>query len=77
MRGKRQSECRQGQDHYNEIVVDGGYWLDHMPDAVEAIVANEQVRDAFLRRYPEFKPHRSRDFPLVRLDLRNREAPFS
>ena len=77
LRGKRQSEFGQGQDHYNEIVVDGGYWLDHMPDAVEAIVANEQVRDAFLRRYPEFKPHRSRDFPLVRLDLRNREAPFS
>lgn len=36
---------------YNEFVLPSAWWSAHMPDMVEAIFGDQQVHEAFLRRY--------------------------
>jgi hypothetical protein len=62
---------------YNEIVVSGSVWAQHLPASVEAIVGDERARAAFLREYAHaVQPVRPGDFPAVRLDLTDFETPF-
>ena len=61
---------------YNEIVVDGQHWNDHLPDAIEAFFGGSKAREnrrAFAKHFGLAED----DVPLLRFDQQNWEAPFS
>lgn len=69
---------------YNEIIVDGEHWTSHLPDAVEAFFTTEDLG----RKEPEMAREAHRQFlrtfnlnaddvPLLWLDRRNWETPFT
>lgn len=58
---------------YNEIIIDAPHWRAHLPDAVEAIVGDRAIYDAFIANY-NLAPER---VPFVTLDRTNWDAPFS
>jgi len=57
---------------YNEVILDGGFWRTHMPEAVEAILGDAGLHRAFVRQYG-LSPDR---VPLLQLDLQNWHRPF-
>ena len=57
---------------YNEVVVDGDYWREHLPEAVEAVVGDARMHAAFLRRYGLTADR----VPLVTLDVDDWRSPF-
>ena len=65
---------------YNELIFDPGNWQRALPRAIEAFfyVAGtppsraKSARDDFLRAFPE-----EASTPLLKLDVKNRAAPFS
>ena len=56
---------------YNEFIVDGLHWRSHLPDVVDAILGDDLVHQKFLNRYNVS----AAEFPLVRLDVSDWEAP--
>ena len=63
--------------YYNEVVVDGLHWTEHLPDTIEAFfgtgdLARTQHR-AFLREYGLS----AQQVPLLAFDLSNWDEPFS
>jgi hypothetical protein len=64
---------------YNEVVVSTSIWVAHLPATIAAISFNSgeakarEVHRAFLQHFGRT----AAQTPLVRLDLRNLQAPFS
>ena len=56
-----------------ELVLAARDWAQNLPSSVEAVVGDEAAHRAFLATYPSV---RARDFPLLRLDVRDYETPF-
>ena len=58
---------------YNEIVIDAPWWRSHLPGIIEGIYGSQELHRAFVSRYAlDVKT-----FPLLQLDVRNWERPFS
>jgi hypothetical protein len=65
---------------YNEFVVDGFYWNQHLPHSIEAIVIGEDgkakasaLHQKFLAAYPQLT---AKDVPLVSFHPNNEDEPF-
>ncbi len=62
---------------YNEILVDGSHWTEHLPDTVEAFFGNgnlaREQHGQFLREYGLT----ASQVPLLHLNEHNWKAPFS
>ncbi|KAL1498856.1 hypothetical protein AB1Y20_013381 [Prymnesium parvum] len=62
---------------YNEIILDGAHWNDHLPGTIEAFFGGEKARrqrETFLQAFPQLSPS---EVPLLRFDRNNWEEPFS
>ena len=49
-----------GESPYNEVVVDGRWWDQHLPDVIEAVFGNDEVNRKFLAAFglsPSTHPH--------------------
>ena len=67
---------------YNELIVDGDHWTQHLPDIVEAFVITperegdvvqlQQTRERFLRTFGLS----ATAAPVVKFDVGNGRAPF-
>lgn len=76
---QREVQAIWGKRHdYNEILLDGAHWTEHLPDAVEAFVGTGRMEEAreqhwdFLRLYGLTKEQ----VPLLRLDTSDWRDPF-
>ena len=62
---------------YNEIIVDGPHWTDHLPTTIEAFFGGGELaasqHASFLRTYGLT----NEEVPLLLFDDHNWEAPFS
>ena len=73
---QREVQARGGRMDYNEIVVDGAHWNQHLPDTVEAFFGGEKAREqrrTFLEAFPQLSEV---DVPLLAFDRFNWEEPF-
>lgn len=79
-----QQNANGGSHDYNEVIVDAMAWGDQLPHVIEAVfyindyndnlrVRASSVHAAFLSAYHLSKT----DVPLLRLDLKNYERPFT
>ena len=57
---------------YNEIIIDAPWWRSHLPDVIEGIFGSRELHRAFVSEFGL-----DETFPLLHLDTRNWETPFS
>ena len=61
---------------YNEIVIDGRHWNQHLPDTIEAFFGGQKAREqraSFLAAFPQLTED---DVPLLTFDMNNWDEPF-
>ena len=70
---------------YNEIIVDGGHWTDHLPDSIEAFFTSDELGMKEEQEGLAIEQHRlflqtyhlsAAQVPLLKLDPTNWDEPF-
>ena len=62
---------------YNEILIDGTYWVEHMPYAIDAFVGDSELAREQHQRFLNEYGLSAEQVPRLKLDPNNWFEPFS